>query len=102
MGEADAHRYLQVLKEAESDLKGPKPETWFDRLEQEPDQLQGALQWFLEHKDLQRAMELVALVWRVWGNRGHIEGRPEGIGLMANPGPTARPAPLQAKALYGA
>jgi len=57
MGEADAYRYLQVLKEAESDLKGPKPETWFDRLEQERDQLQGALQWFLEHKDLQRAME---------------------------------------------
>ena len=76
MGEADAHHYLQGLKKAESDLKGPKPEAWFGRLEEEHGQLQGALQWFLDHEDLQRAMELTALVWRFWMNRGHIdEGR---------------------------
>jgi len=102
MGEADAHRYLQVLKEAESDLKGPKPETWFDRLEQEPDQLQGALQWFLEHEDLQRAMELAALAWRFWMNRGHIDEGRKWLGAMLTTAATTESSALKAEVLYGA
>src|SRR2546425_4786307 len=102
MGEADAHRYLQVLKEAVSDLKGPKPETWFDRLEQEPDQLQGALQWLLEHKDLQRAMELAALAWRFWMNRGPIDEGRKWLGAMLTTAEKTESASLEAEGLYGA
>lgn len=102
MGEADAHHYLQVLKEAESEIKGPRPEAWFDRLEKEHDQLQGALQWFLDHEDLQRAMELTALVWRFWMNRGHIdEGRKWLGAVLTTAGTTESPA-LRAEVLDGA
>ena len=102
MGEADAYRYLQVLKEAESDLKGPKPETWFDRLEQEHDQLQGAVQWFLEHKDLQRAMELAALAWRFWMNRGRIDEGRKWLGAVLAAVATTETTALRAEVLHGA
>ena len=102
MGEVDAHRYLQVLKEAESDLKGPKPEAWFDRLDQEHDQLQGALQWFFEHKDLQRAMELAALAWRFWMNRGRIDEGRKWLGAMLTAAETTESSALKAEVLYGA
>ena len=102
MGEADAYRYLQVLKEAASDLKGPKPETWFDRLEQEHDQLQGAVQWFLEHKDLQRAMELAALAWRFWMNRGRIDEGRKWLGAVLAAVATTETTALGAEVLHGA
>ncbi len=102
MGEADAYRYLQVLKEAESDLKGPKPQTWFDRLEQEHDQLQGAVQWFLEHKDLQRAMELAALAWRFWMNRGRIDEGRKWLGAVLAAVATTETTALRAEVLHGA
>lgn len=102
MEEADAYRYLQVLKEAESELKGPKPEAWFDRLEQEHDQLQSALQWFLEHKDLQRAMELAELAWRFWMNRGHIDEGRKWLGAMLTTAETTESSALKAEVLYGA
>lgn len=102
MEEADAHHYLQVLKKAESEIKGPRPEAWFDRLEKEQDQLQGALQWFLDHKDLQRAMELTALVWRFWMNRGHIDEGRKWLGAVLAAVETTETTALRAEVLHGA
>lgn len=102
MGEPDAHHYLQVLKKAEAELKGPRPEAWFDRLEKEHDQLQGALQWFLDHEDLQRAMELTALVWRFWMNRGHIDEGRKWLGAVLAAVETTETAALRAEVLQGA
>jgi len=102
MGQTDAHHYLQVLKKAESELKGPKPEAWFGRLEEEHDQLQGALQWFLDHEDLQRAMELTALVWRFWMNRGHIDEGRKWLGAVLAAVETTETAALRAEVLHGA
>jgi len=102
MGEADARHYLQVLKEAESELKGPRPEAWFGRLEEEHDQLQGALQWFLDHEDLQQAMELTALVWRFWMNRGHIDEGRKWLSAVLAAVETTETAALRAEVLHGA
>src|SRR5437870_779357 len=102
MGQIDAHHYLRILKEAESDLKGPRPDAWFYRLEQEHDQLQGALQWFLENKDLQRAMELAALTWRFWMNRGHIDEGRKWLGATLTAAETTESSALKAEVLYGA
>lgn len=102
MEEADAHSYLRMLKGAESDLKGPRPEVWFDRLEEEHDQLRGALQWFLDHEDTQRAMELTALVWRFWMNRGHIDEGRKWLGAVLGSAETTETAALRAEVLDGA
>ncbi len=100
--EADAHRYLQVLKEAGLELKGPKPEAWFDRLEREQDQLQGALQWFLDHEDPQRALDLASLVWRFWMFRGHIDEGRKWLGAVLAAVETTESPALRAEVLHGA
>jgi tetratricopeptide (TPR) repeat protein len=102
MGQPDAHNYLQVLKKAEAELKGPRPEAWFDRLEKEHDQLQGALQWFFDHEDLQRAMELTVLVWRFWMNRGHIDEGRKWLGVVLPVVETTETAALRAEVLFAA
>ena len=93
---------LQKLKQAEEELKGPKPEALYDRLERERPQLEAAMRWFLEHGHPQRAMELASLVWRFWVNRGHLE---EGRSLMKaalQASSSDEQTPLRADALHGA
>ncbi len=90
-----------LLEEAAPELKGPRPDAWFDRLERDDDRLSEALEWCLEH-DPELGRALGGAVWPFWMNRGRIpEGRQWPDRLLA--APTVEPQTLaRARALYGA
>ena len=101
-GTGDDHRFISVLlEEAAPELNGPRPDAWFDRLEQEDDRLGEALEWCLKH-DPELGRAVGGAVWPFWMNRGRIpEGRQWLDRLLA--APTVEPRTLaRARALYGA
>lgn len=90
-----------LLEEGAPALKGPKPDPWFDRLEQEEDRLREALEWSQEH-DPEQGQEIAGAVWPFWMNRGRIpEGRRWLDRVLAAP-PSEPPSLARAHALYGA
>jgi predicted ATPase/DNA-binding CsgD family transcriptional regulator len=73
---AHAAHYLALAEEARPETKGPRQTEWFDRLENEHDNLQAALSWSLECGDAETALRLVANLWWFWYKRGYLsEGR---------------------------
>ena len=80
-GEADEIRrrhalyFLSLVEEAEPELRGPRQAEWFDRLEEEHDNLRAALRWMIEH-DADSGLRMAGVVSRFWGVHGHLtEGR---------------------------
>jgi len=76
-GEADRihqrhyRTYLQLLRTADRQLRGPEAVAWFARLEPEQDNVRAALQWALaETRDAEVAWLGVALC-HYWAVRGH-------------------------------
>jgi predicted ATPase len=73
---AHAAHYLALAEEARPELKGPRQTEWFDRLENEHDNLRAALSWSLEGGEGETALRLVGGLWWFWYKRGHLsEGR---------------------------
>jgi predicted ATPase/DNA-binding CsgD family transcriptional regulator len=73
---AHAAHYLAVAEEARPELQGPRQAEWFDRLENEHDNLQAALSWSLEGGNAEMALRLATKLWWFWYKRGHLsEGR---------------------------
>jgi predicted ATPase len=77
----DAHAtyYLQLAEEAERYLFGAERVPWFNRLEQEHDNLRAALQWLLEQADAEEAkqwkemaLRLAAALVHFWASRGYV------------------------------
>jgi predicted ATPase/DNA-binding CsgD family transcriptional regulator/Tfp pilus assembly protein PilF len=85
-GEAhDAHQahaayYLALAEQAEQELTGPQQLSWFERLEQEHDNLRAALSWLLGHRSTGQSNEFAlrfgGALSRFWRTRGYVsEGR---------------------------
>ncbi|HYO48277.1 MAG TPA: tetratricopeptide repeat protein [Chloroflexia bacterium] len=71
-----ADYYLSVAEAAEPQLKGVQQITWLDRLEAEHNNLRAALQWSLQHAEVEVALRLGGALWRFWLIRGYLsEGR---------------------------
>ena len=75
---AHAHFFLQQAEQAEAELQGPNQAVWGERLEQEHDNLRGALEWALEEvadeQSAERrgiALRLSAALWPFWSMRGN-------------------------------
>jgi len=97
-----AAQYLSLLAQAESVLRGPSPEAWFDRLDREHDTLRGTLRWCLECGRIEEGLQAGGAVWPFWQNRGHIpEGRKWLAALLSAPS-AERQTLGRAKALVGA
>ncbi len=93
---------LALLQEAEPGLKGPHPESWYDRLEGDHDDIRSTLEWLVQHGKAERGVELGAVLWRFWHDRGHLrEGQLLLESLLTAPGAEARTS-ARARALYGA
>jgi len=74
--QAHAHYYLSLAERAESYLHGPEQAVWFDRLEQERDNLRAAFHWLLEREgDSERnemALRLGGALYWFWFVRGPV------------------------------
>src|SRR6266571_1217063 len=86
---------------AESDLRGPSPDAWFERLDAERQRLDDALARLLEN-DHELGLCLSGAVWPFWLARGLVDdGRDWFDRLLAASDSEQRTAG-RAKALYGA
>src|SRR6266571_2689278 len=86
---------------AESDLKGPSPEAWFERLDAERQRLDDALAWLFEN-DRELGLCLSGAVWPFWLAHGLVDdGRGWFARLLAVSDTQQRTAG-RAKSLYGA
>lgn len=86
---------------AEGELRGPSPEAWFTRLDDEAETLEQALGRSLEH-DHEQGLALAGALWPYWLARGKLDsGRNWLTQLLAASEWDERSA-ARAKALYGA
>jgi predicted ATPase len=96
-----AEFFLSFVEEAEPNLIGAGSRArWLDPLEREHENVRRAIAWFEASGENDRALRLVAALWRFWDLKGHlIEGRHRlESALRADEHPTA----ARAKALAGA
>jgi predicted ATPase/DNA-binding SARP family transcriptional activator len=77
VGEADrtyarhATYYLALAEMAAAALHGSQQATWLERLEQEPDNLNAALDWFGEREYAEQSWRLAAALYPFWEMRGY-------------------------------
>jgi predicted ATPase/DNA-binding CsgD family transcriptional regulator len=99
--QAHAQYYLKLGEEAEPELRGPQQVVWLNRLEQEHENLRAALNWSLEQRETEMALQLGGALWRFWNIHSHFsEGHTfleRAVTASEGSVTTAR-----AKALYGA
>ena len=103
--QAHAHYYLALAEGAESHLHGPEQAGWFDRLEQERDNLRASLHWLLERAEdrerIEMALRLGSALWWFWLVRGPVsEGWTELSQALARSKEVA--VAVRAKALWAA
>jgi predicted ATPase/DNA-binding CsgD family transcriptional regulator len=78
--QAHAAYYLALAEQAEPELTGPRQLTWFERLEQEHDNLRSAFSYLLEsgsdEQSNELALRLGGVLSRFWSTHGYVrEGR---------------------------
>jgi hypothetical protein len=105
-GEAEAAQrahalyFLDLSEEAEPELLGPREAKWYDRLEEEHDNIRAALSWSLEGADPDLGLRLAGAIWWFWHRHGHLR---EGLrwleGALAKEGGAS--ATARVKALGG-
>ncbi len=77
-GEAEAtHQahaaYYQALAEAAKQTwNGPQQAMWFTRLEQEHDNLRAAMNWLLEQREAELALQMGTALWWFWYAQEHL------------------------------
>lgn len=98
---AHANYYLAFAQAAEPHLREAQQGRWFDRLEQEHDNLRAALQWFIEHEETEAALRLGSALHWFWFMRGYLsEGRQWLERALV--GGEKRETPVRAWALFSA
>jgi non-specific serine/threonine protein kinase len=97
---AHAQHFLAMAEEAEPELLGPRETEWYDRLEQEHDNIRVALSWSLEGADPELGVRLAGAIWWFWHRHGHLSEGLTGLdeGLAKGGGASAI---ARAKALAG-
>ncbi len=74
--EAHASYYLALAEEAEPHFKGSQQIMWWDRLEDEQDNIRTALSWLITHQKGESALHFCGALYWFWYIRGHwSEGR---------------------------
>ncbi|GHO46612.1 tetratricopeptide repeat protein [Ktedonospora formicarum] len=69
--EAHTKYYLQLVEEAEPELRKANQAQWLERLEQEHDNLRAALKGLLERQHAEKALRLASSLWNFWLIRAH-------------------------------
>lgn len=86
---------------AETELKGPSPDAWFDRLDSDQAGLEETLAWSLEH-DLDQSLRLAGAVWPYWLARGHLDSGRAWLAKVLAATEWGDRTASRAKALHGA
>jgi hypothetical protein len=86
---------------AEAALRGPAPDSWFDRLDRETDSLEAALGWALEH-DHEKGLSLAAALAPYWMARGKVQAGRDWLGRLLEASEWGERTEARAMALYGA
>ncbi|MSP12101.1 MAG: tetratricopeptide repeat protein [Chloroflexi bacterium] len=90
--------FLKLAEEGELKLKGPYQVAWRKRLENDYDNLHGAMQWAIE-SNAEAGLRLGGALYLFWYRLGYLsEGRRWLEKILANPGAVSRSA-ARAKAL---
>jgi predicted ATPase/DNA-binding XRE family transcriptional regulator len=103
-----AHFYINLMEEAESQLRGANQAEWLERLDRELDNVRAAMAWSLQTKSVSEALRLAGQVWLFCYLRGHYaegsEWLERSLALAESvPAPElAELAPARAKANLGA
>ena len=100
--QADRHafHFFKLALQAEPELQGPEQAAWFERLDQEHDNLRRATRYYLTKEDAGSALLVAGAIWRFWLTRGTWEeGRAVLRESLALPG-ALEPSVERAKALY--
>jgi predicted ATPase/DNA-binding CsgD family transcriptional regulator len=71
-GEAHARYFLAYIEKSAVPVFDPKEMEWFDKLDQEQDNLRATLNWFIEKQDAELALRLSGTLVRFWGVRGYM------------------------------
>jgi predicted ATPase len=68
--------FLDLVKKATVQLRGPQQVPWLERLTREHDNLRAAMAWLLEKGEWEMAVRFGWALWLFWWIRGHFtEGR---------------------------
>jgi predicted ATPase/class 3 adenylate cyclase len=71
-----ARYFLTLAEESEPRLGGPEQVAWFERLENENDNLRAAISWAIEQGEAELGLRLAQALRPFWYARGHyVEGR---------------------------
>jgi predicted ATPase/DNA-binding CsgD family transcriptional regulator len=73
---AHAAYYLALAKRAESALRGAEQASWAEQLERDHENIRAALQWLLDHHEIEKTLRLATALQQFWYLRGYLsEGR---------------------------
>jgi len=93
--------YVALASRARDQLRGPEQLTWLQLLEADHDNLRAAIDWALDHAEIELAAGLCADLWPFWRARGYFhEGRRRLSTILARADELR--APIRAATLAGA
>ena len=69
---AHAQYFLTLTEEAEPELLGPREAQWYERLEEEHDNIRVALSYSLDDADHELGLRLAGAIWWFWHRHGHL------------------------------
>ncbi len=102
---AHAAYYLALAERAGANLRGAEQGYWADLLDKDYDNIRAALQWLLEHHEIEEGVRLATALQQFWLLRGYLsEGRRflEQSLEQARTEQVALSPQVQARALYAA
>ena len=98
--EKHAFYFFKLALQAEPELQGPEQATWFNRLDQEHDNVRRATRHYTAKADAGSALLIAGAIWRWWWTRGiWEEGRVVLRDALALP-EALQPSVERAKGLY--
>lgn len=97
MQQAHAMFYLELAEMAERKLTGTEQGTWFERLQQDYENIKAALQWFMQQKEWEKSLRVGNALWRFWWARGYLSAGRQALEQALN-GSQAMEIPTQIRA----
>jgi predicted ATPase/DNA-binding CsgD family transcriptional regulator len=102
VGERHCAWVLSLAERAASELRGPHPELWLDRLDREREQLRAAQRWAVARGDAETIARLGAALWQFWWARAEAAEAREWVSTVVPLARQAQPTLQLTRALHGA